>query len=82
MAAVRNLCKHGIVLQNGSVICDSSINNAVDFYLHNGTNETKTQNEIKDSITQLVPYITIDYISFNGQTSNETTISAIKNIYK
>ena len=73
MAAVRNLCKRGVVLHNGQVVCDGLINDAVDFYLHNSPHNVET-GEIKNSITKLLPFIHIDYISFNGQTKNETTI--------
>lgn len=34
MAAVRMLCKSGVVLNNGSVECIGSINNCIDYYLN------------------------------------------------
>jgi len=76
MAAVKNLCKRGIVLHNGSVVYDGVTHEAVEYYLHNGAGPSEGGKEIKDSITKLMPYISIDYISFNGQTGNETTIKS------
>ena len=76
MAAVRNLCRRGVVLNNGGIVYMGMVNDAVDFYLHNGVGEMKLNGEIKDSITKLLPYISIDYISFNNQTTSETTIAS------
>jgi len=35
MASIKNLCKRGVVLNQGSVIYDGYVNDAVDFYTHN-----------------------------------------------
>jgi lipopolysaccharide transport system ATP-binding protein len=34
MGAVRNLCEKGVVLQNGGIILNNSIDNAIEVYLH------------------------------------------------
>lgn len=74
MNSVRNLCHRGIVLENGMLAYDSSVNEAVEFYLHQGEQNLINDHEIKDSIKYLAPYITIDSISFNGTTKNKTVI--------
>ena len=76
MAAVRNLCKRGIVLENGMLAYDSSASEAVDYYLHIGNDKSNYNGEIKDSIGNKAPYIEIEKIVFNGQTCRETTVSS------
>lgn len=76
MAAVKNLCKRGIVLQNGLMVFDSNVIEAVDHYLHSKEDNIDDSHKcIKDQITFLVPYMTIDSISFNNSTSCETKIA-------
>ena len=73
MNAVKNICKRGIVLENGMMAYDSNSNDAVDYYLHYGEIGEYTV-EIKSLISKAAPYITIDSISFNGSTLNKTTL--------
>lgn len=75
MTAVKNLCKRGIVLQNGLMVFDSNAIEAVDHYLHSKEDEIETSTQsIKERIAYLAPHITIDSISFNNSTSCKTTV--------
>lgn len=53
MAAVKNLCKTGIVLEHGSVIYNGEVNSAIDYYLqsnqYEGYKSTYTNNNVVDS---------------------------------
>ncbi len=74
MNAVRNLCRRGIVLGNGMIDYDSSVQDAVDHYLDSGYLNFQEEREITDSITFLASGITIKKISFNGTSKNNITI--------
>ena len=74
MNAVKNLCKRGIILENGMQVYDSNAIDAVDYYLHNGLDDLDENTEIKNRINMTVPYIKIDSISFNGTTNSKSTI--------
>lgn len=72
MAAVRSLCKSGVVLQNGMMAYTGSAEDAVAFYLENNTKiETGL---MKNNINQCVDYISIDSIKINGSESSNQTI--------
>ena len=64
MAAVRGLCKRGVVLQNGMQVFDGPVNEAVEIY----TNEycAVETKRIVDGINSRVDGIKIHSISFNG----------------
>lgn len=72
MAAVRNLCKSGIVLKDGLMDFIGSANDAIHHYL----NETSivSNKDICDSITYKPSYLTINSIKLNGSASAESTI--------
>lgn len=74
MNAVRNLCQRGLVLENGLLAYDSDINDAVDFYLNKGVELMSKDRDIKELIKYKAPYISIDSISFNGTSKNQTVI--------
>ena len=73
MNAVRNLCRRGVVLQNGSVCYDGRVNDAVDYYINGGA-ETSNGKTIKAGITRKASYIEIDNILFNGTSNNYSII--------
>lgn len=73
MNAVRNLCRRGIVLENGNIFFDGKVNEAVDYYIYGGI-EVSNEIKIKDGITLKAPYIEIDNISFNGTSYNHSII--------
>lgn len=72
MAAVRGLCKRGVVLQNGMQVFDGPVNEAMEIY----TNEycAVETKRIVDGINNRVDGIKIHSISFNGSDLSETTI--------
>lgn len=72
MAAVRSLCKRGIVLQNGMQVFDGEVNEAVDFYTTQCCNAECTS--IVEGISRKMDYLDIHSISFNNTESSETTI--------
>ena len=75
MNAVRNLCRRGIVLENGGLIYDSETNDAVNYYLRQRNSSLDNMElDIKEYITQKASYISIDSITFNGSTKNRTTL--------
>ena len=73
MAAVRSLCKRGIVLENGGMVFDGTANEAVDYYI-NGAKE-KGDGTIVDCIEYKKGFLTIDEILMNETTANRTTLT-------
>ena len=71
MAAVRNLCKRGIILEKGKLIFEGSVDDAIDNYLEK---KTITGKSIKEHITIKASYLEVFDISFNGNTKDVTTI--------
>ena len=72
MAAVKNLCRRGIVLDNGTVAFTGSQNQAIDFYL--SANTDIRDKKITDAITFKKSFITISSIKINNSESAESTI--------
>ena len=73
MGAVKNLCKRGIVLNQGQVAYDGSAENAINFYT--GSYRLSEKDELINRITKTAEGIIIKYFSFNGSTSSQTTIT-------
>lgn len=74
MAAVKNLCTRGVVLQNGQLVYDGGTDDAIGFYLNN--NFQVEQGLITDHIDELASYITVDKIEINGTPYTESTITS------
>lgn len=74
MAAVKNLCTRGVVLENGTMAFDGTTDEAVNYYLNN--NFRLEQGLITDHIDELAPYITVDKIEINGTSYTESTITS------
>lgn len=72
MAAVKSLCKKGIVLQNGQVAFQGNINDSLQFYLNNGIQEE--EGRITDHITFQKSTIKITEIIINGTTNYSSTV--------
>ncbi len=72
MAAVKNLCQRGIVLENGTLAFDGPTNEALDYYI--GSNSFDKNKIIKDSISYKPSYLTIHSIMINGTENTESTI--------
>ena len=74
MNAVRNLCKRGIVLNNGQIDFDGNVNDAVDKYMDRCDDIGTSDREIVDCIQTKSPQVKINRILFNGTSKNSTTI--------
>ena len=74
MAAVKNLCTRGVVLQNGQLAFDGTTDDAVSYYLSN--NFQVEQGLITDHIDELASYIIVDKIEINGTPYTESTITS------
>ena len=72
MAAVRSLCQRGIVLEDGGMAFDGTVDEAVDYYIDGVAK--KEEGVIKDSIIYKKAYLDINEITINGASSNRTTI--------
>ncbi|MCR5028020.1 MAG: ABC transporter ATP-binding protein [Fibrobacter sp.] len=73
MGAVKNLCKRGIVLDQGQVAFDGGVEEAVGYYT--GKNHISENNELIHRIKSTVNGLTINRFSFNGSTSSQSTIT-------
>lgn len=77
MAAVKNLCTRGVVLQNGQLAYDGNTESAIDFYLKKN-DVSFVESKIKDRITFKKPYLQIEKVIVNGSEDNMITIPANK----
>ena len=74
MAAVKNLCTRGVVLQNGMLVYDGDTEDAVGYYLN--SNLSLKRGLITDHIDELAPFITVDKIEINGTPYTDSTITS------
>ena len=71
MAAVRNLCKTGIVLHNGSIVFSGTADMAIEKYLKNDT----LKDNIIDNLTKTHPRPNVKKILINGTTLSNSTLN-------
>ena len=72
MGAVRSLCTRGIVLDNGRLFYQGSVNEAVDVYTNQCCSiDTDT---IVERINRKVDYIDVHKIAFNGTESSDSIV--------
>ena len=71
MAAVRNLCRTGVILQNGSVIFSGTADMAIENYLKSDNLEES----IIDNIKKTHPRLNIKNIKINGTSSSFSTLN-------
>jgi lipopolysaccharide transport system ATP-binding protein len=71
MAAVRNLCHTGIILQNGSVVFSGTADTAIEKYLKSDN----LKETIIDNIKQNHPRLNIKTIKINGTSSSISTLN-------
>lgn len=71
MASIRNLCKHGVLLENGMVEYCGDVNTAIDKYL---SVHTRTE-KITDKIQYLDDRLKVDSIRINGTDSGFSSIT-------
>ena len=72
MAAVRNLCKNCIVLENGTINYMGDVESAIDHYLDN--NSTISHNNIIDNIEWIDSRLKIKHISINNSMESYSVI--------
>lgn len=72
MAAVKNLCHRGVVLENGRLAFDGLVDEALDYYI--GGNIFDQNKKIEDYITYKPSYLTVDSIYINGTNNTESII--------
>ncbi len=72
MASIRNLCHRGIILENGSVLFDGDVNDAINTYLNRFSIDEHLL--IKDAIIMKSSFIEISSIKINGTEKPESTI--------
>lgn len=75
MAAVRALCRSGVVLDKGMVSFIGSADEAISHYLLK-SHDTAAGEKVTDRIQFLKPGLRIDSISVNGSSDTQTTIVA------
>ena len=71
MNAVKNLCHRGLLINNGKIVYDGNIFDAVDTYLLKADSGL---GRIVDMISTKMPYLEITDISFNGTNLNKSVI--------
>ncbi len=81
MAAVRALCRSGVVLDKGKVSFTGTADEAINHYLLK-SRDNIAGDKITDRIQFLKPGVRIDYISVNGSQDTQTTIVANQHILK
>lgn len=74
MAAIKNLCKTGIVLRQGTVNFSGSASEAIDSYMAIGKELSKER--IIDTIVMKTNIITVYDIKINGTSSSHSTITS------
>lgn len=75
MAAVRSLCRKGIVLRDGRTDYMGGIDEAVQHYLQSASPAVEGQKRMVDGIQQCKSYLKISDIQINGTPYNHTALS-------
>jgi len=74
MAAVKSLCKRGIILENGQLTLDVDVDSAVSHYLSDGS-ETSNKREFQDKIrTEFFQLHSIKILNANGDQNSDIII--------
>ncbi len=74
MAAVKSLCKKGVVMKNGGIEYAGDIESSVAHYLRNDNHST--EKKIIDRVKWVKPSLRIDDISINGTDKAESVIQS------
>ena len=77
MAAVKSLCNRGVLLENGLLDYQSSVEEVVDRYL---SNQNIGERNIIESISYLHPNFIINEIVVNGQVNNKIRVNPQNNV--
>jgi lipopolysaccharide transport system ATP-binding protein len=78
MTAVRNLCKSGVVLGNGTIKFKGTADEAIDCYL--SSNKTSEDSEIKENIEWIQNGLEIDKIEINNTNKADSILKFGQNI--
>ena len=73
MAAVKNLCKRGVVLDKGRVVCDDTVENAIDYYIGDSS-IGNADDVIISSVSLKSSLVNVDSVLFNGSESRIANI--------
>ena len=76
MAAVKSLCKTGIVLENGKMAVNGDVDEALAYYLRSSEEKEGADVHIIDHITEKEPYIDISEIRINGTNLTKSLIKS------
>ena len=89
MGAVNTLCKKGIVLENGSIAFNGTVENSIDFYLKNNSNFAHKKwinnQEPGSEFFKLLEVSVLDSnnkVSLNHLTSNEVCVEFVYEVLK
>jgi len=74
MAAVKSLCIRGLVLEKGKVVVNSSIDDALSYYMRSSEDEEDNNNQIINHISSKEPYIAISEIKINETNKTKSLI--------
>ena len=77
MAAVKSLCKKGIILKNGQIDYNGTADECIDRYLVD--NSTIVGDKMVDTVTQKAPFITVNSIMIDGNDSTNIILPSNKN---
>ena len=75
MSAIKNLCKHGIVMERGTVAFNGNVLDATDFYLKSNEIKVTSDKKIIECITQCLPTFHVEKIEFNGTEYCTSTVT-------
>ena len=73
LGAIKNLCERGVVLDNGQLVFDGNVDDAVNYYLKEAVNVNK--GKIVEAIRYIKDYISIASITINGSESSRQIIN-------
>ena len=73
LGAIKNLCERGVVLDNGQLVFDGNVDDAVNYYLKEAVNVDK--GKIVEAIRYIKDYISIASITINGSESSRQIIN-------
>ena len=74
MAAVKSLCKTGVILKNGTVDYIGEINSCIDRYIK--VDSLSDSEQILDKLSFLKPYLHINKIKINGSSKTNSVIQS------
>lgn len=80
MASMRQLCTKGILLSNGSISYEGSMEDTINSYLENTF--YKNENLFVNSITSIKNYIKINKVEINMKEANPIILNSTNNILK